>query len=87
MKLILEISSRKYIFFKHESVLNRDQDGIRPNNGLHYEPLLPSISADILHTVPYGNAEGNLLNNQKLHNLVLISFIPMFLMFGSAVIR
>ena len=53
MKLILEISSRKYIFFKHESVLNRDQGGIRPNNGLHYDPLLPSISTDILHTVLY----------------------------------
>ena len=75
MKLILEISSRKYILFKHESVLNRDQGGICPNNGLHYDPLLPSISTDILHTVPYGNAEGNLLNNQELHNLVIISHV------------
>ena len=41
------------IFFNHESVLNRDQDGIRPNNGLHYDPLLPCTSTDILHTFLY----------------------------------
>ena len=41
------------IFFYHESVLNRDQDGIRPNNRLHYDPLLPSISTYILFTVLY----------------------------------
>ena len=41
------------IFFKHESVLNRDQDGIRPKNGLHCDPLLLSTSTDILHTVLY----------------------------------
>ena len=41
------------IFFKHESVLNWDQDGIRPENGLHYDPLLLSISTDILHTFLY----------------------------------
>ena len=41
------------IFFLHESVLNWDQDGIRPKNGLHYDSLLTSISTDILLTVLY----------------------------------
>ena len=49
MKLII----LKIYFFKHESVLNWDQDGIRPKNGLHHDPLLLSISTDILHTVLY----------------------------------
>ena len=42
------------LFFEHESVLNRDQDGIRPN-GLHHDLcyIILSISTDILHTVLY----------------------------------
>ena len=31
--------------------------------------------------------QGNLFDNQQLYNLMIISFIPMILMFGSAVIR
>ena len=37
--------------------------------------------------IPYGAAKGNLFDNQELHNLVIISFILMILMFCSAVIR
>ena len=37
------------------------------------------------HTVWY--CQGNLFDNQKLYNLMIIFFIPMILMFGSAVIR
>ena len=38
-----------------------------------------------IHTVWY--CQGNLFDNQQLYNLMIISFIPMILMFGSAVIR
>ena len=38
-----------------------------------------------MHTVWY--CQGNLFENQQLYNLMIISFIPMILMFGSAVIR
>ena len=38
-----------------------------------------------IHSVWY--CQGNLFDNQQLYNLVIISFIPMILMFGSAVIR
>ena len=37
------------------------------------------------HTVWY--CQGDLFDNQELHNLMIISFIPMILMFCSAVIR
>ena len=37
------------------------------------------------HTVWY--CQGNLFDNQQLYNLRIIFFIPMILMFGSAVIR
>ena len=37
--------------------------------------------------IPCGAAKGNLFDNQQLDNLVIISFIPIILMFGSAVIR
>ena len=38
-----------------------------------------------MHTV--WCCQGNLFENQQLYNLMIISFIPMILMFGSAVIR
>ena len=38
-----------------------------------------------MHTV--WCCQGNLFDNQQLYNLMIISFIPMILMFGSAVIR
>ena len=37
--------------------------------------------------IPCGAAKGNLFDNQQLDNLVIISFIPIILMFGSAVRR
>ena len=38
-----------------------------------------------MHTV--WCCQGNLFENQQIYNLMIISFIPMILMFGSAVIR
>ena len=38
-----------------------------------------------IHTIWY--CQGNFFDNQELYNLVIISFIPIILMFGSAVIR
>ena len=38
-----------------------------------------------IHTIWY--CQGNLFDNQQLYNLMIISFFPIILMFGSAVIR
>ena len=45
--------------------------------------IFPSLFST--HTV--WCCQGNLFDNQQLYNLMIISFIPMILMFGSAVIR
>ena len=45
--------------------------------------IFPSLFST--HTV--WCCQGNFFDNQELYNLVIIYFIPMILMFGSAVIR
>ena len=49
-------------------------------------PLLPNISMHILHTVLYTLLREDMLNNQELLKLVIISYILLTFMFHSGVI-
>ena len=52
-----------------------------------YSLVSVQIFSSLFSTHTVWCCQGNLFDNQELYNLVIISFIPIILMFGSAVIR